>query len=53
MSNVDKPTTRVTFNSKKSRHFAAISMAFATSVVIIPGMTTYLLMLRTSLRFSA
>ncbi|MGB0895115.1 MAG: hypothetical protein ACPGUD_11975 [Parashewanella sp.] len=42
MPNFTTITKKATFDSIKSRHFAAILMAFVTSVVIIPGMTTYL-----------
>lgn len=35
-------TRESVFNNAKSRNFAGILMALITSVIVIPGMTTYL-----------
>jgi hypothetical protein len=42
MKNDQTNTRESVFTTLKSRNFAGLLMAFVTSVVVIPGMTTYL-----------
>lgn len=42
MGSNEHSTRTSVFSALKSRNFAGILMAFITSVIIIPGMTTYL-----------
>lgn len=42
MKNAQFNTRESVFNALKSRNFSGILMAFITSVIVIPGMTTYL-----------